>query len=203
VQKLNGLLEESRQKGTEIAGENESLKEARDREREDAQFVKSTLAARDAEVELLRVEVESIQKEVQKLSDERDWQRKSREEEKLRTEAVSESREEPSARKAEEERLVQMLKRAQKEAEGLGFEDSTSAAGVGFGGLKSAADKGRRMTGFGVSDDGKNVSVLLRKLAAENEELRRRLQGTAKNPGGLAGAEEGRESEGSLRAERV
>jgi hypothetical protein len=208
VQKLNGLLEESRQKGAEIAGENESSKEERDREREDAQFVKSTLAARDAEVELLRGEVESIQKEVQKLSDERaDLQRKSREEEKLRTEAVSELREELSARKAEVERLVQMLKRAQKEAnglgfEGLGFEGSKSAAGVCSGDYKSPADVGRRLIGFGVSDDGSNSSVLLRKLAAENEELRRRLQGGAQNPDGLAGVEEGRELERSLRAER-
>lgn len=201
VQKLNGLLEESRQKGAEVAGENEGLKEERDREREDAQFVKSTLAARDAEVELLRGEVESIQKEVQKLSEERaDLQRKSREEEKLRTEAVSELREELSARKAEVERLVQMLKRAQKEADGLGFEGSKTAAGVA---LRSAADVGHRMTGFGVSDDGDDGSVLLRKLAAENEELRRRLQGVAENPGGLAGVGEGRESGGSLRAERV
>jgi hypothetical protein len=200
VQKLNGWLEESRQKMAEIAGDNESLKEERDREREDAQFVKSTLAARDAEVELLRGEVESIQKEVLKLSDERaDLQHKSREEEKLRTETVSELREELSARKAEVERLVQMLKRAQKEADGLGFEGSNTTAGVA---LKSAADVGRWMTGFGVSDNGDDSSVLLRKLAAENEELRRRLQGVAQNPCGLAGVGEGRASEGSLRAER-
>ncbi|GAQ86037.1 hypothetical protein KFL_002660160 [Klebsormidium nitens] len=189
VERLEGLLEGSRRKVEGLEIECREVKEERERERDDAQFVKSTLAARDAEVELLRGEVESIQKEVENLSEERTVRTQ---EEKVRTEEASALRVELSAREAEVVRLAEMLENARHQAEGLGLEVAQND-GLGFG------TAGRSVGGFGgLGADG---FALVRKLAAENEELRRRLLGAeattpnaVPNPGGLTdgpGAHEG------------
>ncbi|GAQ82731.1 hypothetical protein KFL_001210245 [Klebsormidium nitens] len=163
VERLDGLLEESRRKVEEFENESREVKEERERERDDAHFVKSTLAARDAEVELLKGEVESIQKEVEKLSEERTVRTH---EERLRTEEASALRVELSARKAEVARLAEILENARAQAEGLGL-GATQNEEIGFG------DAGRNVGGFGgLGTDG---LALLRKLANENEDLRRQL----------------------------
>lgn len=187
MERLEGLLEKSQLKVEGLEKACKDSKNERERERDDAQFVKSTLAARDAEVELLRGEVETIQKEVEKLSEERTVRTR---EERIRTEEASALRVELSAREAEVARLAEMLENARAQNEGLGF-GAARNEGLGFAAAKRSARDGVLDFGAaggsaeGCGDLGADGFALVRKLAAENEVLRRRLssaEATVSNP---------------------